>query len=166
VEKNYEKEAWQAHLVYHNLLEGMKGKTNQIEADVREKQSILRDIEEAENLFDTVIMWVENLQKEVYMLQGQIRELEKLAVLRHTTKRNNPGSQGIKVVVEFKDEEEFINLIVDLVHVAHKLYVEDDKKAYPVLKALAVIAKGVDIEEILKVKKNEGTEETGPADSN
>jgi len=65
MDKDYAKEANQLHIVFHrNFL------------DVKEKDK--RAIRIAHDLFDTLVLWIEEMQKEIYKLQGALEYKERV----------------------------------------------------------------------------------------
>lgn len=64
-EKDYQKEAWQLHLSFHQFILDSKPET------LEQAKQILS---EAHGMFDTLICWIEEMQKEIYRLQGEARK--------------------------------------------------------------------------------------------
>jgi len=72
VERDYQKEAWQIHLLFHKqVLESLERHVS-IFGDT-ETKDLKKTIETAHNLFDTLVLWVEQMQKEIYRIEGEVR---------------------------------------------------------------------------------------------
>jgi len=52
----------------------------------------------------------------------------------------------IKKVVQFFDEEDYVALVRDLIHVAYEMYGEEMKGAFAVLKAADILFQAGDVE--------------------
>jgi len=60
-EKDYAEEANQLHIIFHK--------------DVLDAREITdKVLKQAHNLFDTLVLWIEEMQKEIYRLQGALEE--------------------------------------------------------------------------------------------
>ncbi|MBA7505090.1 hypothetical protein ES706_03753 [subsurface metagenome] len=60
MEKDYAKEANQLHIAFHRDF---------LDAEKDEKA-----IAQVHSLFDTLVLWIEKMQKEIYRLQGALEE--------------------------------------------------------------------------------------------
>jgi len=70
--KDYQKEAWQLHIIFHReVLEPLGRPIPGLSAESRTEVNRWKD--QADNLFDTLVMWIEEMQKEIYRLEGEIR---------------------------------------------------------------------------------------------
>jgi len=84
-ERDYQREAWQLHLAFHQqVLDDLNKHLHQQPITQGEIESIKKIVEHGHSMFDTFVLWIAEMQKEIYRLQGQLREAEKLAVLLKT----------------------------------------------------------------------------------
>lgn len=63
-EQDYAKEANQLHFAFHKYF-------------LDDPAKDARSIESAHSIFDTLVLWIEEMQKEIYRLQGELRAREK-----------------------------------------------------------------------------------------
>jgi len=63
MERNYQKDAWQLHIAFHKDVLDTKAET---------EQDFKKILEHAHSLFDTLVMWIEEMQKEIYKLEGAL----------------------------------------------------------------------------------------------
>ena len=72
MEKDWKKEAWQAHIAFHQTVLDMCP-TSKI-ADEEVRKGVEKAIGQAHNLFDTSILWLEKLNDECLKLKGALEE--------------------------------------------------------------------------------------------
>jgi len=93
MEKDYQKEAWQLHIAFHReVLDGLDEYLRAGPFSELEIENIKKIVEDGHNLFDTLVLWIEWMQKENYRLQGKVEQAEKMALLlKPEVRRSNEG---------------------------------------------------------------------------
>lgn len=76
LEKDYQKGAWQLHIAFHKEVLDAKAET---------EQDFKKILEHAHSLFDTLVMWIEEMQKQIYKLEGAL-EAADIALIKERQK--------------------------------------------------------------------------------
>jgi len=76
LEKDYQKGAWQLHIAFHKEV---------LDAKIETEQDFKKILEHAHSLFDTLVMWIEEMQKQIYKLEGAL-EAADIALIKERQK--------------------------------------------------------------------------------